>query len=107
AEPHINADAGEPHRIAMREVGWDDPHNVLAVGEVDVERLRSHGYPIGPRPFGAETGDPAPSPFTDVRLDQKPGRRSEDSVGPSRAELAAGNAAGHVEQQIVEHDPGA
>src|SRR5216684_3181578 len=103
AEPHVDADAGEPHRIAMREIGGDDRHGVLAVGEVDIERLRAHGYAIRPCPFGAEARDPAPPPFADVRLDQD--RRSK--VGPGRSELAAGNAAGHVEQQIVEHNPGA
>src|SRR5215510_12682426 len=48
-KPHVDADAGEPHRIAMREIGRDDRYGVLSVCEVHIERLRPHSYAIRPR----------------------------------------------------------
>src|SRR6516162_1583021 len=100
---HIETDAADPSRVAVREVPRSERRTDERVGAVHdrgIKHRRPQADVAGDRQLAAGTHDPAPAPIVEAEL-------ISGNVEIGRERVSRSNAAGDIKQHAVHHDAGA
>src|SRR6516162_5240909 len=103
SELHIETDAADPSRVAVREVPRSERRTDERVGAVHdrgIKHLRPQADVAGDRQLAAGTHDPAPAPTVEAQL-------ISGNVEIGRERVSRSNAAGDIKQRALYHDAGA